>query len=58
MMMSGPEPTCAASAAFGVTSGQLSESIVTLMPVAFSNLAVFSAQISSSRLTNPFQRSS
>ena len=41
MMMSGPEPTCAASAALGVTSGQLSESILTLMPVAFSNFAVF-----------------
>ncbi len=45
MMMSGPEPTCAASAAFGVTSFQVSDWMVTGTPVAAVNFFVFSSQI-------------
>src|ERR1035437_6905530 len=58
MTMSGPQPTCAASAALGVTSGQLSDWMFTGTPVAAVNFFVFSAQMASSALTNPVQRSS
>src|SRR5438128_1418005 len=56
MMMSGPLPTFAATAAFGRTSSQPSASIRTSMPVACVNFLVFSAHLSSSPCTKRFQR--
>src|SRR5215831_14387122 len=57
MMMSGPLPMLAATAAFGRTSSQPSASILTSMPVACVNFFVFSAHMSSSPWTKRFQRS-
>ena len=55
--MSGPEPTLAATAAFGRTSSQLSWSIRTSTPVASVKAAVLAFQASSSPFTKGTQRS-
>ncbi len=55
--MSGPEPTFAATAAFGRTSSQLSLSTRTSTPVRLVNAAVFFIHMSSSPWTKRFQRS-
>src|SRR5205085_5947886 len=57
MMMSGPLPTLAATAAFGRTSSQPSLSTRTGMPVLALNAFVFSSHLSSSPWTKRFQRS-
>src|SRR5215470_10760483 len=56
MMMSGPLPMLAATAALGLTSSQPSASILTSIPVACVNFFVFSAHMSSSPWTKRFQR--
>src|SRR5690242_6563149 len=56
-MMSGPEPTFAATAALGRTSSQLSLSTRTSTPVRLVNAAVFFSHRSSSPCTKRFQRS-
>src|SRR3954467_9343744 len=56
-MMSGPEPTLAATAAFGRMSSQLSLSTRTSTPVASVNFFVLASHWSSSPLTNGDQRS-
>src|SRR5581483_4368517 len=56
-MMSGPEPTLAATAALGRTSSQLSASTRTSTPVFFENAATFFRYWSSSPWTKRFQRS-
>src|SRR5690348_10853932 len=56
-MMSGPEPTFAATAALGRTSSQLSLSTRTSTPVRLVNAAVFFIHKSSSPCTKRFQRS-
>src|SRR5690348_2915904 len=57
MMMSGPLPTLAATAAFGRTSSQPSLSTRTSMPVCCVNFFVLASHMSSSPCTNFFQRS-
>src|SRR5205809_3469578 len=57
MMMSGPLPTLAATAALGRTSSQPSASMRTSMPVAWVNFLVFCIHMSSSPWTKRFQRS-
>src|SRR5690606_2846205 len=56
-MMSGPEPTLAATAAFGRMSSQLSLSMRTSTPVASVNFLVLASQASSSPFTKGAQRS-
>src|SRR5690349_20379521 len=56
-MMSGPEPTFAATAALGRTSSQLSASTRTSTPVRLVNAATFFMYWSSSPCTKRFQRS-
>src|SRR5262249_26112117 len=56
-MMSGPEPTFAATAALGRTSSQLSLSTRTSTPVCLVNAATFFMYWSSSPCTKRFQRS-
>src|SRR4249920_1202944 len=56
-MISGPEPTFAATAALGRTSSQLSLSTRTSTPVFFVNAATFFMYWSSSPATKRFQRS-
>src|SRR5438045_3066520 len=58
MMMSGPVPRFAASAALGRTSSQVMYSTLTGTPVSSVNFLVFAFQSSSSDLTKPDQRSS
>ena len=55
--MSGPEPTLAATAAFGRTSSQLSWSIRTSTPVASMKAWVLAFQAASSPFTKGTQRS-
>ncbi len=55
-MTSGPEPTFAATAAFGRMSSQLSLSMRTSTPVASVNFLVFAIHWSSSPLTKGDQR--
>ena len=57
MMMSGPAPTLAATAAFGRMSSQLSASTRTLTPVFSTNFLVLAVKLSNSDWTNCFQRS-
>src|SRR5688572_5646362 len=57
MMMSGPLPTLAATAAFGRTSSQPSLSTRTSTPVLAVKALVFSIHLSSSPCTKRFQRS-
>src|SRR5216684_3142246 len=56
MMMSGPAPTLAATAALGRTSSQLSLSTRTSMPVVSVNFLVISVHLSQSPWTNWLQR--
>src|ERR1700730_6354762 len=56
MMMSGPAPTLAATAALGRTSSQLSLSTRTSMPVVSVNFLVCSCHLSQSPWTNWLQR--
>src|SRR5437660_9709924 len=58
MMMSGPLPRLAASAALGRTSSQVMYSTLTGTPVASVNFFVLAFHSSSSDLTNPDQRKS
>src|SRR5690606_18128475 len=55
-MMSGPEPTLAATAAFGRISSQLSLSMRTSMPVASVNFLVLASHAVSSPATKGDQR--
>jgi hypothetical protein len=57
MMMSGPPPTLAATAAFGRMSSQLSASRRTVTPVCSTNFFVFALKASNSDWMNCFQRS-
>ena len=57
MMMSGPLPTLAATAALGRTSSQPSLSTRTSTPVFSVNFLVFAIHMSSSPWTKRFQRS-
>ncbi|MGY4369935.1 hypothetical protein ACVW1A_006000 [Bradyrhizobium sp. LB1.3] len=57
MIRSGPAPTLAATAAFGLMSSQLSASSLTLTPVFSENALVCSANLSNSAWMNCFQRS-
>src|SRR5271166_654733 len=56
MMMSGPAPTLAATAAFGRRSSQLSASTRTLTPVCSANFLVLATKLSNSAWMNCFQR--
>ena len=57
MMMSGPAPTLAATAAFGRMSSQFSASTRTLTPVCSVNFLVLATNSSKSAWMNCFQRS-
>ncbi len=57
MMMSGPLPMLAATAALGRTSSQPSLSTRTSMPVLSLNFLMFAMKASSSPCTKRFQRS-
>src|ERR1700733_15111141 len=56
MMMSGPAPTLAATADFGLMSSQLSASTRTLTPVFSENFLVLATKLSNSAWMNCFQR--
>src|SRR5271166_1578981 len=56
MMMSGPAPTLAATAAFGRRSSQLSASTRTLTPVCSANFFELATKLSNSAWMNCFQR--
>ena len=57
MMMSGPPPTLAATAAFGRMSSQLSASTRIFTPLCSTNFLVLAIKLSNSDWTNCFQRS-